>query len=161
MDTTYHPYLLVLFGLLLIFLEFFVPGGILGLAGALFLCISLISFAVTSDSLLATLLYTFIVLALLGFLIRFALWRIRKTSGDKTIYSDDDQQGFVASSFNEEAIGKEGIALTDLKPSGKIRVNGQDLQATSEMGYVTKGTHIVVVRGEGAHVIVKGVDHAK
>ena len=86
--------------------------------------------------------------------IKFALWRIPRTGPEYSIYSRGDQEGFQASSFDAGAIGKVGVVLTDLKPGGYIIVDHVQHQALSEVGYISAGTSIRVVRGEGESLIV-------
>lgn len=66
-----------------------------------------------------------------------------------------DQQGFQASTYDTDLIGKEGMAFSDLKPSGHIMVEERLVQALSETGYIVKGIPIVIVGGKGANFIVK------
>ncbi|NGX55602.1 MAG: hypothetical protein KR126chlam2_01239 [Chlamydiae bacterium] len=148
-------YLLLAVGLLMIFFEFFLPGGILGVAGGVLIVVSIVLFAIHAESLWAILLFVIVALVLLGALVQFALWRIRTGRGPKSLYLHTDQEGYVASSFAKDFIGKEGDALSDLKPSGHILVEGKRLQAVAKIGYIHKGTKIVVIGGEGAHLVVK------
>ncbi len=155
MEHFWNPYLLLFLGLTMIFIEFFVPGGVLGAAGGVVLLLSIIAFWSAGYSPLATLVYFFVVITLLITLIRFALWRINRTGSKNSILLRDDQSGYVASTYDLEMVGKEGVCGTDLKPAGKILIEGVEYQAVSEMGYIKKGTEILVLRGEGAHLIVK------
>lgn len=155
------PYLLLAAGLLLIFIEFFLPGGIMGVSGAALVVASIILFAVQTKSPLALVAYIVISIALVAGLIRFTLWRLRRGRMSKSIYLNTDQAGYVASAFAEEYVGKEGVALSDLKPSGHIQVEGKRFQAVSKVGYVYKGTKVLVVGGEGAHLYVKIIKDQK
>lgn len=149
------PYLLLFLGLLLIFLEFYVPGAVMGICGGLMVFISIVLFALQSQSVLLTLFYIICVIVCLGFLFKFALWRIRTAKPGRSIFSDSSQEGFVASHFDTLAIGKKGIADTDLKPSGHIIVDGKRLQAISQSGYIIKGSEVIVIGGQEASLIVK------
>lgn len=148
------PFIFLGIGLLLIFFEFFLPGGIMGIAGGLLVVISIVFFSTQADSVLFVVLYILGALFFVGLLIRFALWRIRKGK-TKGICLNTAQEGYVASKFEEGLIGQEGEALSDLKPAGHIRVKEKRYQAVSQHGYVIKGSKIEVVGGEGAHLIVK------
>ena len=74
-----------LIGLLLIFLEFYLPGAILGILGGLFVFASLLIYASQSASPLATLSFSFAVIASVVLIIRFALWRIRTARPENSI----------------------------------------------------------------------------
>ncbi|MCC5831806.1 MAG: hypothetical protein JJU12_02040 [Chlamydiales bacterium] len=148
------PFVLLALGLLMIFFEFFLPGGIIGTAGGLLVLLSIIFFGLQAKTALPVLLFTLFALFMVGVLIAFAIWRIKrgKMSG---IFLNSEQSGYIASEFAKELIGEEGEALSDLKPSGHVLVNKKRYQAVSKMGYVNKGSKIKVVGGEGAHLIVK------
>ena len=55
----------------------------------------------------------------------------------------------------EALIGATGIAITDLKPKGEVRVLGEFWQATSKDIPITNGDPIEVVDMEGMFLIVK------
>ena len=146
---------LALAGLLLIYFEFFVPGGILGILGGILVVGSLIIFVWEQDHVTWMIVYIFALITLLVLTIRLALWKIKKTKSKHTMYAGQDQEGFLASTYNEELIGKSGVAVTDLKPSGHVLIEGKRVQAVSQSSYVKKGEPITVIRGEGARLIVR------
>jgi membrane-bound serine protease (ClpP class) len=51
--------------------------------------------------------------------------------------------------------GKKGIAVTTLRPSGKINIEGRNYDALAEAGMIDKGTQIVVIRVEAAQLYVE------
>ena len=55
----------------------------------------------------------------------------------------------------EALIGATGIAITDLKPKGEVRVLGEFWQATTKDIPITNGDQIEVVDMEGMFLIVK------
>lgn len=155
------PFILLGIGLLLIFIEFFVPGAVMGVAGGIFLFISLILFATSSDSPLAIAAYTLFVFAMLVILIRFALWRISTAKPERSILSRHSQVGYQASTFDPTLIGKSGVVVTDLKPGGHILIEGRRLQAISQSGYIVKGEEVKVIGGQEESLIVKLVKKEK
>jgi membrane-bound ClpP family serine protease len=148
------PYILLFVGLLLIFVEFFLPGGVLAIAGGVLLVLSIVYFAVQSTSGVAVLLFTIGTILLLGILVKFTLWRMRKGHLAKSIFLGTHQEGFMASTFDKAEMGKSGVALNDLKPAGHILVESKRLQAVAKVGYIPKGSHVKIIGGEGAHFIV-------
>ncbi len=138
-------------GLIMIFVEFFLPGAVIGIAGGLFCITGLILFAVASPSVPLTIGVFVAMIILLFFLGRFALKRIRKSS----LYLSTDQEGYRASTYESELIGKEGTVAANLKPAGHVSIEGKRYQAVSRMGYLDLGTKITVIGGEGGHLIVK------
>jgi membrane-bound ClpP family serine protease len=152
-----NPYALWIMGLVLIYMEFYIPGAIFGIAGGLLLLISLFVYASHSESAIGLIAYLLGIAGSLAFTIWLAIWRIRAAKPDYSIYSDKDQEGYVASHYDEKAIGKRGIVLSDLKPGGYILIAGVQHQALSESGYIEKGSEVQVLRGEGESLIVKRI----
>jgi membrane-bound ClpP family serine protease len=146
---------LLILGLILILIEFYLPGMIMGVLGAISIVAGLIIFSLQSSSLIAVLLFAALSIALVILLIRFALWRIVRAKPERSIYSAANQEGFYASSFDQTAIGKQGVVLTDLKPGGFILVEGKKHSAISLAGYIPKGDTVLVISGQEQSLIVK------
>lgn len=51
--------------------------------------------------------------------------------------------------------GKKGIAITTLRPSGKINIEGKNYDAMAEAGMIDKGTRILVTKVEAAQLYVE------
>lgn len=150
-------YLLLLIGLLMIFLEFYLPGAILGIIGGGLVLSAVVVFAYLSDSLIATVLFFFgSLIAVLG-LIRFTLWRIPRGKPESSIYSGSAQNGYLASTFDKTAVGKKGKVVSDLKPGGYISVEGNVHQALSVSGYISKGEKVDIIGGEGESLVVQQI----
>lgn len=156
------PLILLTIGFLLIFIEFYIPGAVIGITGGIMVFISLILFAMESQSLLLTTLLVIAVIVGLVGLVKFALFRIKNAKPNKSIYSADNQVGFQACSYDAAQIGKTGIAETDLKPSGHILIEGKSFQAISQNNYLVKGSEVVVIGGqEGSLIVTKKVNSQK
>ncbi|CAF24462.1 NfeD family protein [Candidatus Protochlamydia amoebophila] len=147
----------LLCGLALIFIEFYIPGAIMGVLGSIFLIASIIVFTSQINSIWATIFYIFFTFSCVVLLIRFTLWRIVHTRQEYSIYLKKDQKGFQASEYDRNAIGKLGMVLTDLKPGGYILIDGEQHQAISLTGYISKGEEVVVVSGQEESLIVKNL----
>ncbi len=51
-------------------------------------------------------------------------------------------------------IGREGIAVTPLRPSGKIEIDSEQFDAVSTRGFIEEGTPVKVIRHENAQLYV-------
>ena len=149
------PFIILAIGLFLVFIEFYLPGGVMGTLGALVVVASIIVFAIEYDSPILILLYTVGTGILLVFLFRYALWRIKTAEPGRSVYSAGDQEGYVASAYDTNAIGKIGVVDTDLRPGGHIIVEGKRHLAISQSGYITKGSQVIVIGGQGESLTVK------
>jgi membrane-bound serine protease (ClpP class) len=71
-------------------------------------------------------------------------------------------QGFIGvDNSTREMIGREGIADTILRPSGKVMIDDTVYDARSLTSYIEKGDKITVVRFEQGQLYVKKVQQIK
>ena len=61
----------------------------------------------------------------------------------------------------EAMIGKIGVAITDLKPKGEVRVVGENWRAESLSGDIEKGEQVNVKALKGLVVMVEKVQEQK
>ena len=66
-----------------------------------------------------------------------------------------DLETAVASPVLSNLIGKEGVAATVLRPSGKVIIDGEYYDGVSESGFIEKGVKVTVIRFENAQVYVE------
>jgi len=148
-------FLLFVAGQILIFLEFFLPGAVLAIIGiTALLASSILSFM--SYPPLWGILYLFFILLCAFCTCKLALWKIKRSKSQGDFYHGQDQEGYTASSFDLNLVGKEGVVSTELKPAGHIIIDGQLYQAVSETGFLSKGAVVKIVGGKGSHLIVRG-----
>ncbi len=55
-------------------------------------------------------------------------------------------------------LGREGVAETDLRPVGRVRLDERVVDAQAKTGFVLRGTRIAVVAADGNRLIVKALD---
>ncbi|MDH7604175.1 MAG: NfeD family protein [Melioribacter sp.] len=157
--------IIFILGLILLLIEIFViPGfglfGIIGIAlmiAGLFLGLisdfpivdmNLISYAIIQ--LAVTFLATAIVIT---FLIKF----LPKTNMfNKLILQEKvkEKSGYAVKEKFIDLIGKEGIALTDLRPSGTALIDGKRIDVVTEGDYINHDTQIIVKNVEGSKIVV-------
>ncbi len=143
------------FGLILIYIEFFIPGGIMGLIGGLLLAGSVVIILISDLGALPLLFFIAAVFAALIAVIKLALWQVRRTGKKGTVFLESDQAGFTASFYDKNLIGSLGKAESDLRPAGYVSIDGKSYQAISKGNFISKGSDIQVLGGEGARLIVK------
>ncbi len=148
------PIFLGFAGLVFIYLEFFLPGGIAAALGILALLAGVILFSM-SHSLLVVLLYAAVFSLLCGLSIALALKKVKASGKHQTVYLSKDQSGYQAPRFEERLIGKIATATSNFTPSGHIEVDGELFQAVSQGRFIPKGSKVRIIGGEGARFIVK------
>ncbi len=153
--------LLALAGVVLISLEVILPGMILGLAGGAAI-ISSLAMTFASEE-LASLSFGGRALVaaclLLGCLLLIGLWLKyfdRTALGSKLVLGPSSDAK-VVDTAPKQLLGVSGTALTDLRPSGKVRVEGlpKSCDIVAESGFIEAGSAIEVVKVEGRRVVVR------
>ncbi len=147
---------LVAAGLILIAVDFYIPGFVLGTIG-----IILMLFAVgicyraygTSAALVA-----FLVVAALGGLAGYtAIHYVPKTRAGKKMILAHTQEGVRSQAGLDAWLGHEGVAQTILRPTGIALLDGQRLDVTAETGLIERGSSIRVVAVTDNRLIVRKV----
>lgn len=66
----------------------------------------------------------------------------------------ESSQGFISAPPRTDLLGREGVALTDLRPSGTAEVGGERLDVVTEGEYLDAGSRVRVVRADGYRHVV-------
>jgi membrane-bound ClpP family serine protease len=143
-------------GIMLIFLEFFLPGAISGTLGLAALIASLF---LAGDSPLHMGISIFISIGISVAMIFIMV----KVLGKKMVLFNrmilfdkaGNEQGYVSNVNRTDLLGKEGIALTMLRPSGTAIINSERLDVVSEGGFVDQNQKIKVIKVEGVRIVVR------
>ncbi|AHF06821.1 NfeD family protein [Desulfitobacterium metallireducens] len=147
---------LFILGIILLFLEIFIPGGILGGLGIVLFSIGIFLIV---DSALQAILYIGGMLLALGILIllSFRFPRTRKFWKKFSLGTRQMKEaGYVAPEPSyEHFLGKRGVALSQLRPAGVAEVEGERLDVVTEGGFISQGTKIKVIEVEGTRIIVR------
>jgi membrane-bound serine protease (ClpP class) len=144
---------LALSGLFLIYLEFLLPGAIMAIGGTVLLVASVIMFYMAKPGFLYLTLYLLALGGAVFTIVRFSKWCARLRTKQESILHDQVRTTL----FPSDVIGKMAKAATDLNPNGQIFVGDQTFQALSQTGFIDKGSNVVIVRGQGPHLIVEAV----
>jgi membrane-bound serine protease (ClpP class) len=144
-------------GLLAIVVEIFIPGGVVGTMGGLAVLAAVILGFTHSGTLGAALLVAGVVLVpvcLFG-----AMNLAPKLPFSKQLFlqeSLDADKGYVSQEEGlEDLEGREGVATTDLRPSGIAEIDGKRTDVVTDGEMIEKGTQIKVVHVEGNRVVVE------
>ena len=137
-----------LLALLIIYLEFYLPGGLMAVLGSM-MAFAAIAMSLYSDPKLGV-IFSICELIAVGITIGLALKHVKKH-----LDLSNTQEGYVSCSFNEEYVGREAVVVKDLRPSGFIEIDGVLCQALSKGQYLKKNTKVKIIDGQGSHFIVR------
>ena len=165
--------LVFVLGVILIALEVFViPGfGVAGISGITMVVVGLtlsmvgnIGFDFTGVDLNGVVISFFIVVIAMFFALMFSFYFSKKIFtthifGHLALEAvQQSNQGFVSSdSLYSTMLGEKGLAHTDLRPAGKVKIGKKVFDATAETGYINKGSKVVVTDYQASQLMVKKV----
>ena len=146
-------------GLTLCTVEMFIPG--FGVPGVTGLALLLAAVLLKAQSPQEALLYLLGIVALLTLMVTLAL---RSASGGRIwrsalVLKDSLSQEAGFSSVEDMAslLGRQGIALSTLRPSGTADFDGARFDVVSDGDFVRSGTTVKVVKVEGRRIVVEAV----
>jgi membrane-bound serine protease (ClpP class) len=147
---------LILAGFVLILAEIFLPGLIAGILGCMFLLGAL--FAAGTHYGTQGVLWTLGVELLLGFVF-FVLWMkyFPKSRWGRAFSLPETEIQRSSKVDTSGLLGKNGLSLTPLRPSGVVQIDGRRHDALTEGLHVAQGTEVTVVKINGAVIVVRPV----
>ncbi|HBA62827.1 MAG TPA: serine protease [Lachnospiraceae bacterium] len=111
-----------------------------------------------ADSVVEAALITIGILGLLGILMAVILFLLSKGKLKSPIVLDEEQnreEGYLSSGDLNYLLGKQGVAVTDLRPAGVADIEGISFDVLSKGNYILKGSRIEIVKVEGAKLVVQ------
>jgi len=156
----YETIVLLILGIVLIIVEIFAPGGILGflglgaIVGALFMSTDdvghmtlSIAIALVAGITVAVILYKTVGLE------KGALRHIILKDATTT------EQGYVSTKNRLELIGTEGVSVTPLRPAGTAEFGDERLDVVSEGSFIDVNSSIKIIKVEGSRIVVRKNEH--
>jgi membrane-bound serine protease (ClpP class) len=66
-------------------------------------------------------------------------------------------EGYISAAMRADLMGKDGVALTDLRPAGTATIAGERVDVVTEGEYLNQGSAVRVIRSEGYRLVVQAV----
>lgn len=150
---------LFIIGLILLLVEVFVPGfGVPGILGITSVIASIIMSSSSLEQAIISLFISFILTTIVGILlIKFGP---RNKLFNRIILSTslNRENGYVANENFKNYVGKIGITLTPLRPSGSVEIEGKKLDVVSKNVYIEKDQQVKIVKVEGSRIVVQKIN---
>ncbi|GIM29002.1 membrane protein [Clostridium polyendosporum] len=150
--------ILLIVGFALVIIEMIVPGfGLPGIIGAICLIAAVF---ITSTSFLEALIMILSILAVLGIMLAVVLRSFTKGKLFNPLILTEEQRkekGYISYSNLEYLLGKSGVAITDLRPSGSADFDGVKFDVVADGEYISKGTAVRIFKVQGSKLCVKRI----
>lgn len=152
----YESLLLFLLGLIFIAAEFFVAGGILGILGTVAVIGSML-LAGENVVHMAISIISALFLAILFMIILVKVFGKRMNIFRRFVLTDSTstERGYVSNVNRLELIGKKGVTITPLRPSGTVRIDDERIDVVAEGSFIENNTDVKVVKVEGSRIVVR------
>lgn len=145
-------------GFILVGIEMVIPGiSAPGITGGICL---LVGIFLVSDTIQEGAIITIIILALLCIMLAIILGLLSKGKLKSPIILTDEQnkdKGYISSNDLKYLLGKQGLSVTDLRPTGTAVFDGIEFDVISEGKYILKDTKLVIYKVVGSKLIVKAI----
>ena len=157
--------ILALAGIIFISLEVILPGMIMGILGVI-LCFSSIATVFTTDELPPAFLgfggrFMLSTIILLVTLLSIGIWLkyFDKFPWANRLVLKSSSSGKIESTKNKEIIGSTGQAISDLKPTGNVKIEGlpETSYVIAENGFIEAGSAIKIIQVDGRTVTVRQI----
>lgn len=157
-NSEFNIFVLLLFvgSIVLIILEMFVPGGILGVVGIITLLYALIYINAT--------LYNIAFVIVISIIVSIILYLVNRKVFNKDLVflkrfilteSTSTDAGYVAKETDINLIGKKMVAHTDLRPAGIASLGELRYDVVTEGDFIERGKQIEVVTVDGMKIVVR------
>jgi membrane-bound ClpP family serine protease len=145
-------------GFILITVEMFYPGfGAPGIIGTILLIAGIV---LTAANFTQALVMILILLAVLGAMLVIILHSAAKGPLSKTIILKEAQKketGYIGTEDLEYFLGKEGTAITVLRPSGTADFDGVKIDVVSQGEFISEGTKLKIIKVQGRRIVVREI----
>ena len=150
--------ILLTLGLLFLLAEIFIPGfGIAGITGIILFIVGII---MTANTFMEALVMFLILLLVLAVVIMIVVRSASKGRLSKTLVLNESlskEKGFSGVEDMKYFEGREGVALSMLRPSGIGVFDGVRLDVVAEGAFIEEGSRIRIVEVEGRRIVVEKI----
>lgn len=144
-------------GFLLVLAEMFLPGMVLGILGGILLAAAVVV-GFTEFGLGGGAIVFCVVMG--ATLVGFFVWMnvFQRTAVGKNLTLGRSLEAGDDLPEVATLLGRDGVALTALRPAGKVEIDGRRIDVVAESGYIEAGDTVTVTRAGGSRVVVRRKD---
>lgn len=150
---------LLILGFTLLFVEFYVPGGVLGSAGVVSLAVSLLLIFFEYGLFWGS-CSSITVIVVVAFLLHHWMETFQRSFFGRRMVLNTEVADDVFYDTLKSLVGSRGTTSSPLRPSGTAVIEGKKYDVVAEVGLINSGTDVEVVKVEGINVVVRPVEAA-
>lgn len=155
----YESIILLVIGLGLMVMEFFIPGGVVGILGIVAVLGSiLLAGGDLQTTAIAVLIAMIAATSGMVILVKFFGKRLQLFKRVILTDSTDTKSGYVSTVNRPELIGQMAITATELRPSGTIILGDERIDAVSEGRYIGRNLEVKIIKVEGSRIVVRELE---
>ena len=155
-DVNLHSVLLFSVGVILVVIELFVVGAVIGLIGMTLITISIITLG---DNLLLMLgnVIVAMILTIIEWVILVKIFNRKIPFLDKVVLKDStsSEAGYISQDNRSHLVGKKAQTVTDLRPAGIIFCDNERIDAVSDGNFILRNKTVEILEVEGSRVVVR------
>lgn len=155
-DVNLHSVLLFSIGVILVVIELFVVGAVIGLIGMTLITISIITLG---DNLLLMLgnVIVALIFTIIEWVILVKIFNRKIPFLDKVILKDStsSEAGYISQDNRSHLVGKKAQTVTDLRPAGIIFCENERIDAVSDGNFILRNKTVEILEVEGSRVVVR------
>ncbi|MGV3041442.1 NfeD family protein [Staphylococcus rostri] len=148
--------IIFMIGVILVIIELFVVGAVLGLIGMGLIIFSLVTIGDNLPMMLLNVLIASI-LTIIEWVILVNIFKKTIALFDNVVLKDatSKESGYTSHNDRSHLVGEIATTLTDLRPAGIILLNGERIDAVSEGPFILKDSQVEIIEVEGSRVVVR------
>ena len=152
----YETIILFAVGILLVLLEFFIVGGIAGTLGIVAI-IGSIFLAGGNAYHIAISICIAIAVSIIATILLVKVFGRKMKFFKKIVLRDSTstEEGYVSNKTRNDLVGKTGVTMTALRPSGTVVIGDERIDVVSEGNFIGKDVKVKIVKAEGSRIVVR------
>lgn len=145
-------------GLILLIIEGMVPGfGLPGIGGISFVILGIVLAMDNLKTAIISLSVAIIVTTIVSIYLIKLGYRSKLFNNIILSSTLNKEKGYVSVNTMDYLMDKDGITISELRPTGFIEIDGEKYDALSEGGFLLKNTPVKVVKVEGSKIFVRRI----
>lgn len=154
-----HSILIFSIGVILVVIELFVVGAVIGIIGMILITISITTLGDNLLFMLANVIVA-LILTIVEWVILVKIFNRKIPFLDKVILKDstNSESGYNSHDNRSHLVGKTAQTVTDLRPAGIIFCENERIDAVSDGNFILRNKTVKILEVEGTRVVVREVD---